>query len=85
MNYLTPHTQEWFKALEAYKPHQAAITKEIVKITGSEAVCSICGAAPTTDYKVDGAKYTESLGASIRLCNDCLEMSTNAGQSFSPL
>lgn len=49
---LTPHTAEWFAALAAWDPQQAAHTRSILQQSGSDAVCSICGDAPVRDYRL---------------------------------
>jgi hypothetical protein len=35
MKYLTPHTAEWFSALEACNPEQVAMTKQIISLAGT--------------------------------------------------
>ena len=48
----TPHTDEWFQALEDFNPLQAAITRQIVKLAGRADVCSIRGDRPASDYMI---------------------------------
>jgi len=36
MTYITPHSPEWFKALEALNPMQAALTKQIIELAGKQ-------------------------------------------------
>jgi len=74
MNYLTPHTAEWFAALESCNAAQAAAAKQIIKLAGRTDVCSVCGDEPATDYKVVGMQFTPSTGATTRLCDDCREV-----------
>ena len=74
MTYLTPHTAEWFSALESSNPNQAAMTRQIISSAGRSDVCSVCGDTPATDYKVVGAQFSTAIGASIRLCDDCREI-----------
>jgi hypothetical protein len=74
MNYLIPHTTEWFDALESCNPQQAAMTRQIVDLAGRTDVCPVCGDFPALDYKVVGASFTPQIGATIRLCDDCREI-----------
>ena len=86
MSYLTPHTPEWFKALEAANPSQAAMTERIVSLAGKPDVCSVCGDDPAKDYKVVGVKFRANIEATIRLCDSCKEIrSTMHGETFSLL
>ena len=83
MNYLRPHTAEWFSALESCDSTQAAFTKQIIDLAGRTDVCSVCGDAPASDYKVVGAQFSPLIGATIRLCDDCREIRrTTNGESF---
>jgi hypothetical protein len=61
---------EWFKALEAFNPAQAAYMRSILKTAGREDVCRICGDSPAQDLKIVGASAPPL--ASIRLCKDLL-------------
>jgi hypothetical protein len=86
MNYITPHTPEWFKALEALNPMQAAMTKKIIELAGKPEVCSVCGDYPATDYKVVGVRFGPTTDATIRLCNDCRDIRKETqGESYEPL
>lgn len=67
----TPHTDEWFQALEDFNPQQAAVTREIVKLAGRLDVCSICGDQPASDYKLDEKGLAHNAVATLRLCKDC--------------
>ena len=71
MNYVKPHTPEWFKKLEAVNPVQAEFTKAIVNAAEKPEVCSTCGDDPAADYKVVGVRFKDGTDATIRLCNDC--------------
>lgn len=51
---LTPHTPEWFASLQAWNPQQAAHTRSILQLAGSDAVCSTCGDEPAKDYRLVG-------------------------------
>jgi hypothetical protein len=66
MDILKPHTPEWFAALEKKNPMQAAMTRQVISLAGSDNVCSICGDEEASDYRV------ETLPDTIRLCEDCL-------------
>jgi hypothetical protein len=86
MTYLVPHTPEWFKALKALNPAQAAITKQLIDLAGQVDVCSGCGDFPTRDYKVVGVSFRPGVDATIRLCDDCREIrSATQEESFEPL
>ena len=50
------------------------MTKTIIEAAGSNEVCSVCGDLPAADYKVIGVNFSEQIGASIRLCDDCREI-----------
>jgi hypothetical protein len=86
MTYVIPHTSEWFKALEALNPAQAAMTKQLIDLAGKAEVCSACGDFPTTDYKVVGVSFAPGVDATIRLCDDCRDIRTETqGESYEPL
>ena len=86
IRHLTPHTAEWFTALESCNAMQAAQTRQIIKLAGKSDVCSVCGDAPATDYKVDGAIFALDVGATVRLCDDCREIrKSSQGESFRKL
>ena len=72
--YLKPHTAEWFKVLETVNPLQAAHTKHILSLTGSDAVCSICGDESNRDYKLVNEEAAHSAVSTMRLCDDCLDI-----------
>ncbi len=68
---LTPHTEEWFVALTAWNPQQVAQTRFILKQTGSDAVCSVCGDDSVRDYRLIGPGIPDGAICTLRLCNDC--------------
>jgi hypothetical protein len=72
--YFTPHSPQWFKALESFDPSKAAITRMVVEITGSLDVCSICGDDPAYDYQLVDKFMQKNAVATIRLCDDCLRI-----------
>ncbi|HXP23761.1 MAG TPA: hypothetical protein VN807_06450 [Candidatus Sulfotelmatobacter sp.] len=74
--YLKPHSPEWFAALEAFEPAQALATRRILEFAGQADVCSVCGDDPARDYKLVGASFPENAVATIRLCDDCLNIRT---------
>jgi hypothetical protein len=76
------HTPEWFAALEAVDPRQAAHTRQIVAMAKSADVCSVCGDDPATDYKATMADMPAKAVATIRLCDDCHQIRSGAGESF---
>ena len=86
MTYFTPHTPEWFKALEALNPMQAEMIKTIIELAGKSEVCCVCGDYPAADYKVVGVTFGPSTEATIRLCNDCRDIRRETqGESYEPL
>lgn len=83
MRYLTPHTPEWFTALELCNQEQASATRQVVQLAKGVDVCSICGDRPTIDYKIVGTQFASGTGATIRLCDDCREVRRSVyGESF---
>jgi hypothetical protein len=44
--YPEPHSAEWFKALDAFDPQQAAHTREMLRLAGRADVCGVCGDDP---------------------------------------
>jgi hypothetical protein len=85
MKLLTPHTAEWFAALEACNSQQADMTRYAIGLAKRDDVCSVCGTAPASDYKVAGVQFSKDIGATIRLCNDCKGIRTGAGEKFEKL
>ena len=69
--YQTPHTEEWFHALEKFNPRQAEMTLAIVNAAGRTDVCSICGDHPATDYQIVDSPLANDAVATTRLCDDC--------------
>jgi uncharacterized protein YycO len=66
-----PHSPEWFAALEQFNPMQAAQTRLVIRLAGTPDVCSVCGDAPSKDYRLVGHKLSESAVKTLRLCDDC--------------
>ena len=84
--YPRPHSPEWFRALDASNPTQAAHTRQIIASAGRDDVCSVCGDDPAEDYKVIGSSFSAKAVASIRLCGDCREIRIEMhGEQFAPL
>jgi hypothetical protein len=79
-----PHSPEWFAALEAFNPQQAAHTQQIVKLAGSSDVCSVCGDDPASAYKLTAPNMPAKAVGTIKLCADCLKLRSAAGESFAP-
>jgi len=77
-----PHTPEWFAALKAFDPGQAAHTRQIITMAKRDDVCSVCGDDPATDYKATMADMPAKAVATIRLCDDCHQIRTRSGESF---
>ena len=82
---LKPHSPEWFAALEAFNPQQAAQTRQIIKMANSQEVCSICGDDPAKDYKLDAPGLPANAVATIRLCDDCRSIRKQGGENFIPM
>lgn len=76
-----PHSPEWFAALREWNPYQAEMTGMIVESEGRLDVCSICGDEPAPIYRVKGTPPPGSM-ATIRLCDDCLEIRGMKGEHF---
>jgi len=76
-NYLKPHSSEWFTALEKVNPAQAAQTTQTLSIAGRDDVCSIYGDDPVADYKLTSEQTTSSIVATLRLCDDRLNIRRN--------
>jgi hypothetical protein len=69
--YPKPHSRDWFRALEAFNPEQAAMTKKILELAGRDDVCSFCGDDPAKDYQLVGEHFEKDTVTTIRLCDDC--------------
>jgi hypothetical protein len=83
---LRPHCHEWFRALNASSPQQANHTAQVIKLMGSEDVCSICGDKESTDYHIQGSEFEPGTAATIRLCDHCKTLRENGvGATFVPL
>ena len=84
-NFLKPHSKEWFEELEKQNPSQAAQTRQLISMAGSEEVCSVCGDDEANDYKLEGAQATPGTAITLRLCDDCLGIrKTMHGEDFVP-
>ncbi len=82
---LTPHTPEWFAALEQWDPPKAMMTRKIIELAGRTDVCSICGDDPASDYRLE-EEYRPAGGAdTLRLCDDCVRIRRAAGEPFTLL
>lgn len=77
-----PHTPAWFDAMEAQNPHQVAQTRRVIALAGKADVCSVCGDEPAADYQIDPAIAVAGAVSSLRLCDDCLEIRSYAGERF---
>lgn len=82
--YHTPHTSDWFNDLAAFNPIQAAQTRQIVAMAGSDAVCGVCGDDPARDYQLVAGNMPAKAVATIRLCDDCLAIRTAGGETYAP-
>lgn len=82
---LLPHTTEWFSALAASNPQQAAHTQFILSQEGKSDVCSVCGDEPTEDYWLPLAATPTGATMTLRLCEDCKGIRSAAGEDLVPL
>jgi hypothetical protein len=82
MKFLTPHTAEWFAALESCNPQQAAMTRQIIGLAKRDDACSVCGDDPASDYKVTGVQFSKDIGATTRLCDDCQGIRASQGEKL---
>ncbi|MFI4976344.1 MAG: hypothetical protein ACHP84_17560 [Caulobacterales bacterium] len=80
--YARPHSAEWFAALEVFNPRQAAITRTIIELAGRDDVCSVCGDDPASDYRLTAQDLSDDAVATLRLCDDCHEISAMNGEHF---
>jgi hypothetical protein len=74
MQFLQPHTLEWFSALHAVNPYLSSLTRQTLRQAGRIDVCSICGDARCQDFLVMGSIFESNIGATMRLCNSCREL-----------
>ena len=72
--YLTPHTPEWFAAMDTFDPSQAQLTRQILKIAGRLDVCGVCGSKNCDDYKVTPRDKTVHSASTLRLCEICRDL-----------
>jgi hypothetical protein len=83
---LKPHSPEWFSALDASNPTQAAHTRQILKAAGRTDVCSVCGDHHADDYAAMVENLPSGVVTSIRLCSDCRTMrELMDGHRYEPL
>ena len=79
---LTPHSEEWFAALERWDPAQAQMTMQVIRMAGRADVCSVCGDDPADDYRLH-EQYRSAEGVdTLRLCDDCLQIRRAGGEPF---
>jgi len=82
---LRPHTPEWFEAMEASDPDEAAHTHWILRIAGIEGACGNCGNRFASDVRlVDDADLPQNAVATRHLCEKCIKLRADAGQIFVP-
>ena len=79
---LTPHTPEWFTALETWNPVQAKMARITIEAAGQVDVCSICGDDPANDYRLAEELRPPGGADTLRLCDDCLEIRGKSGDHF---
>lgn len=81
-DYLTPHSKEWFEALEKFNAQQAAHTRQVINLAKSDEVCSVCGDDPASDYRLIHPVPSQGAPDTIRLCDDCRMIRERSGESF---
>jgi hypothetical protein len=79
---LIPHTAEWFSALDAWDPGQAAMVRTVITVTGSLDVCSVCGDDPAHDYRLAETHRPPGGVDTLRLCDDCLNIRRASGEPY---
>jgi hypothetical protein len=84
-SHLTPHTPEWFAALEQWDPPKAMMTRKIIELTGRADVCSICGDDPASDYRLEEEHRPAGGADTLRLCEDCVRIRRASGEPFTVL
>ena len=82
--YLTPHTGQWFEALQQFNPDQALHTALVIERAGRSDVCSICANTPTRDYMLPEEGLPPEAVATIRLCPDCAIFRASIGDALTP-
>jgi hypothetical protein len=80
--YLIPHSPEWFSALNEWNPYQAEAVRTVTELAGSLEACSICGDDPARVYRLDEGTPPPGSVATVRLCDDCLEIRAQKGERF---
>ena len=81
-----PHTKEWFEALRAFNPRQAAHTERIIQQAGSSEVCSVCGDKPAPVYRAVAPEPVDRSVVTIRLCADCRSIRQyTQGEQYEPM
>jgi hypothetical protein len=71
MEQVEPHSPQWYAIVDPVNPHAAAMTRAAIDAAGNDAVCSVCGDAPSLRYRLAGVSETLSGIPSLRLCDEC--------------
>lgn len=71
---LTPHTPEWFAALDSFDPEQASVVRQVLKHAGRTDVCGLCGDPSAKDYQAIPRDLTIHPASAMRLCDSCREL-----------
>lgn len=79
---LRPNSPEWIKAVKERNLRQGQMTEMVVRASGREDICSICGDEPSVEYR---RTNTDAAVANIRLCADCLGMQSAQGVQLVPV
>ncbi|MEO2219452.1 YiiX/YebB-like N1pC/P60 family cysteine hydrolase [Chromobacterium vaccinii] len=84
-SHFTPHTIEWFAALEQWDPPKAMMARMAIELAGRPDVCSICGDDPACDYCLEEECRPAGGVDTLRLCDDCVQIRRMSGELFIPL
>lgn len=71
IDYVKPHTAEWFAAMDRMDPRQATQTREALGQSGHNDGCSICGDGPAADCRMTDPQPAPGAVGTLRLCEDC--------------
>jgi len=69
--YLTPHTHEWFAALDEFDPAQAAVTRHFLKVASR---VDVCGDKNAINYNAISKELTIHPASTMRLCVACRDL-----------
>jgi hypothetical protein len=83
--YPTPHSPEWFAAVQETDPTQAVMAHSAIQIAGgSTDVCGMCGDDSPADYQVVNPAMPKYAVATLRLCEECHQVREEGGEKLLP-